>query len=209
MDRYLSFPPSPPPPSRRGIYPSFDPSSEPPTRASQTSSKTSYLSPSGGFQETQQADMTASNTAFTVFSGIGFFLAVVPLYWHLESWNVGTCMYMIWTALACLVHFVDSIVWSGNAINWAPAWCDICTFTTNPFGRFLSLTNQLYPAIRVQIAVMVAWPACALCIVRRLYYIASPAAVTTTRAEVRCRIIFGVAKYLLNGQPSLNRNVGR
>ena len=82
--------------------------------------------------------MTASNTAFTVFSGIGFLISVVPLYWHLESWNVGTCMYMIWTALACLVHFVDSIVWSGNAINWAPVWCDICTFTHIPwFGSYL------------------------------------------------------------------------
>lgn len=80
---------------------------------------------------------------------------------------------------------------------------------THPFARFLSPTNQLYPAVRVQIAVMVAWPACALCIVRRLYYIASPSAVTTTRAEVRCRIIFGVAKDLLNGQSSSNRNVGR
>ena len=60
--------------------------------------------------------------------------------------------------------------------------------------RFLSLTNQLYPAIRVQIAVMVAWPACALCIVRRLYYIASPTAVTTTQSEVRCRIALGLRK---------------
>ena len=84
--------------------------------------------------------MTASNTAFTVFSGIGFILSVVPLYWHLESWNVGTCMYMIWTALACLVHFVGSIVWNGNAINWAPAWCDIGTFTRSS-ARFLSLMN--------------------------------------------------------------------
>jgi pheromone a factor receptor len=113
--------------------------------------------------------MSASNTAFTVFSGIGFILSVVPLYWHLESWNVGTCMYMIWTAVACLVHFVNSIVWSGNAINWAPAWCDI--------------------AIRIQLAVAVAWPACGLCIVRRLYYIASPTAVTTTRTEKRREMI--------------------
>ena len=84
--------------------------------------------------------MTASNTAFTVFSGIGFILSVVPLYWHLESWNVGTCMYMVWTALGCLVHFVDSIVWNGNAVNWAPVWCDIGTFT-HSLARFLSLTN--------------------------------------------------------------------
>lgn len=84
--------------------------------------------------------MTAINTAFSVFSAIGFILAIVPLYWHLESWNVGTCMYMVWTALACLVHFVDSILWNGNAINWAPVWCDIGTFS-RPFARFLSLTN--------------------------------------------------------------------
>jgi len=113
--------------------------------------------------------MTASNTAFTVFSAIGFVLSIVPLYWHLEAWNVGTCMYMIWTAIACLVHCVNSIVWSGNAINWAPVWCDI--------------------AVRLQVGVAVAWPACGLCIARRLYYIASPTAVTTTRAEKRREMI--------------------
>jgi len=113
--------------------------------------------------------MTASGTAFSVFSALGFFLSVIPLYWHLESWNVGTCMYMIWTALACLIHFVGSVVWSNNAINWAPVWCDISS--------------------RIQIGVAVAWPACALCIIRRLYYIASPSAVTKTRAEKRREMI--------------------
>ena len=78
--------------------------------------------------KTQRGEMTASNTVFTVFSGIGIIISIIPLWWHLESWNVGTCMYMIWTALACLVHFVDSIIWNGNVINWAPVWCDICTF---------------------------------------------------------------------------------
>jgi len=113
--------------------------------------------------------MTALNNAFSVFSGIGFILSVVPLWWHLESYNVGTCMYMIWTALACLVHFVDSILWNGNAINWAPVWCDI--------------------AIRIQLGVAVAWPACALCIIRRLYYIASPTTVTTSQADKRREFI--------------------
>jgi pheromone a factor receptor len=113
--------------------------------------------------------MPAFNTVYSVFSGIGFILAIVPLSWHLESWNVGTCMYMIWTALACLVHFVDSILWNGNAINWAPVWCDI--------------------AIRIQIAVAVAWPACGLCIIRRLYYIASPTTVTTSQADKRREMI--------------------
>jgi len=117
--------------------------------------------------------MTAINTAFSVFSAIGFVLSVVPLYWHLEAWNVGTCMYMVWTALACLVHFVDSVIWSGNAINWAPVWCDI--------------------AVRIQIGVAVAWPACALCIIRRLYYIATPTAVTITQVEKRRQMIIDLA----------------
>ena len=146
--------------------------------------------------------MTASNTAFSVFSGIGFVLSVVPLWWHLESWNVGTCMYMIWTALACLVHFVDSILWSGNAINWAPVWCDIGTFRC--CLDWIHISDELYPAVRIQLALAVAWPACGLCIVRRLYYIASPTTVTTTRTDVRCRTISRLAKRLLS---LLDRNV--
>ena len=76
---------------------------------------------------TQPLLMTLSNTVFTVFSMIGLTLSVIPLWWHLGSRNVGTCMYAVWTALACLVFFVDSIVWDGNTINRAPVWCDICT----------------------------------------------------------------------------------
>ena len=81
--------------------------------------------------------MTVSNTVFTVFSGIGLTLSVIPLLWHLGSRNVGTCMYAVWTALACLVYFVNSIIWDGNTVNRAPVWCDICT-SRYPFARFLS-----------------------------------------------------------------------
>jgi len=78
-------------------------------------------------------------------------------------------MYMIWTALACLVQFVNSILWNGNAINWAPVWCDIAT--------------------RIQVAYAVAVPACCLCIIRRLYFIATTTTVTTTRADKRREMI--------------------
>jgi hypothetical protein len=86
--------------------------------------------------------MTVSNTIFTIFSAIAFVLSIIPLWWHLESWNVGTCMFMIWTALACLVFFVDSIAWSGNTGNWAPVWCDIGTFR-NPLVQNSSLTSSV------------------------------------------------------------------
>jgi len=84
--------------------------------------------------------MTASNTVFTVFSGIGFIISLIPLPWHLEAQNVGTCLYMIWTALACLTYFVNSIVWSGNTTNWAPVWCDISMFTH--LFRYSILTSE-------------------------------------------------------------------
>lgn len=45
------------------------------------------------------------------------------------AWNTGTCLYMIWTGLACLNQFINSIVWNRNAINWSPTWCDICKIT--------------------------------------------------------------------------------
>jgi hypothetical protein len=88
----------------------------------------------------RRADMTALTTVFSVFVGIRLVLSVVPLYWHLKARNVGTCMYMIWTALSCFVQFVDTIVWNGNAINWAPAWCEFGAYT-RPFAQFLSLTD--------------------------------------------------------------------
>ena len=66
---------------------------------------------------------------YPIFSGLSFVLILIPLSWHLQSWNTGTCMYMLWTALGCLNGFINAIVWHGNALNPAPVWCDICTLS--------------------------------------------------------------------------------
>lgn len=63
---------------------------------------------------------------YPVIAFIGFVLALIPLPWHLQSWNSGTCYYMVWTALACLNEFVNAVVWSNTVIDLAPVWCDIC-----------------------------------------------------------------------------------
>ena len=68
---------------------------------------------------------------FPIVSALGFVVVLTPLPWHLEAWNSGTCYYMIWTALACLNQFINSVVWANDAINRAPIWCDICD---NPFN---------------------------------------------------------------------------
>ncbi|KIK69499.1 hypothetical protein GYMLUDRAFT_507936 [Collybiopsis luxurians FD-317 M1] len=113
--------------------------------------------------------LTYPNWVFSMCAFIGFLLCAIPLPWHLEAWNTGTCLYMIWTGLACLNQFVNSIIWTGNAINSAPVWCDIST--------------------RFMIGSAVAIPAASLCINRRLYYIATANAVTITKAERRRAVL--------------------
>ena len=93
------------------------------------------------FQETQHTRMAALNDTFSSFSGVGFILSVASLSLYLESQNMGTCMYTIWMALACLVHFFDSIMWDGNALNLAPLWCNTSTFRNPLTGR---TTSYLY-----------------------------------------------------------------
>ncbi|KAL4259943.1 G-protein coupled receptor 4 family protein [Pleurotus pulmonarius] len=110
---------------------------------------------------------------YPIFSLLGFIFALIPLPWHLQAWNSGTCLYMIWTAIGCLVYFVNSIVWHNNAIDWAPLWCDIST--------------------RLIVGLSVAIPAASLCINRRLYKIASVQTVSISRGEKRRAVLVDLA----------------
>ncbi|KIJ08360.1 hypothetical protein PAXINDRAFT_182292 [Paxillus involutus ATCC 200175] len=106
---------------------------------------------------------------FPVFAFLGFVLALVPLPWHLQAWNSGTCAYMLWVSLSCLVQFVNSVVWHGNVNNPAPVWCDIST-------KFL-------------IGASVGIPASGLCITRRLYKISRVSTVSVTRQDKRRAVL--------------------
>nr|AVI69656.1 pheromone receptor [Cyclocybe aegerita] len=102
--------------------------------------------------------------AFPIFAFLGFFLPLVPLPWHLEALNSGTCFFIMWSSLACLNQFVNSVVWAKNVLNHAPWWCEI--------------------SIRIMMGASVGIPAASLCINRRLYKIATVQAATITLAEV-------------------------
>ncbi|KAI0702576.1 STE3-domain-containing protein [Earliella scabrosa] len=108
-----------------------------------------------------------------VFAFLGFIIALVPLPWHLQAWNAGTCVYMIWASFACMIQFVNSIVWRDTALSIAPVWCDIST-------KFL-------------IGAGVGIPASTLCINRRLYKITSVRSVSVTRDEKRRAMIIDLA----------------
>ena len=99
------------------------------------------------FEDTMHASVPP-NELYSVFSFIGFVLSVIPFYWHFKGTratihliglqsltkndnvarNTGTCLFMIWTGLGCLLQCVNSIVWNKNMINRAPVYCDIGNF---------------------------------------------------------------------------------
>ncbi|THH19066.1 hypothetical protein EUX98_g8847 [Antrodiella citrinella] len=116
-------------------------------------------------------DLTYPLYPITTF--LGFIASLIPLFWHLQAWNSGTCFFMMWSALSCLNQFVNAVIWSGNAVNSAPAWCEIST--------------------RITIGASVGIPAASLCINRRLYSIARVHAVVIGSAEKRRAILIDSA----------------
>ncbi|KAH9943341.1 STE3-domain-containing protein [Epithele typhae] len=107
------------------------------------------------------------------FSFIAFVLVTIPVYWHLEAWNIGCLLYIFWMGTQNLINFINLVVWRDNAIDWAPVWCDITT----------------HFVIGSSIGVCCA----SLVINRRLYHIASVSAVSITRADKRRNMITDLA----------------
>ncbi|RPD60895.1 STE3-domain-containing protein [Lentinus tigrinus ALCF2SS1-6] len=107
------------------------------------------------------------------FSLLGFILISVPLYWHLEAWNVGCVLYIFWMGGQCLIQFINMMIWRDNAINVAPVWCDITT--------------------RFNIASSLGVCCASLVINRRLYHIANVSAVSITRADKRRNLLTDLA----------------
>ncbi|TCD62967.1 a-factor receptor [Steccherinum ochraceum] len=103
--------------------------------------------------------------AYPILAIVAAVLVLVPLPWHFQAWNAGTCLFMVWTSVACLNLGINSIVWHSDAINHAPIWCDISS--------------------RIIVAVAVAIPTASLCINRRLYKIATMQRLAIGRDERR------------------------
>lgn len=99
---------------------------------------------------------------------------------------------MIWTGLAALNQFVNSVVWNSDVTIRAPVWCDICG-CLSVFFLLSGFSHHSRAATQFMTASSVAIPAASLCINRRLYHIASVQSVTTTRAQKRRDIIVDLA----------------
>ncbi|KAF9007123.1 STE3-like pheromone receptor [Cyathus striatus] len=100
---------------------------------------------------------------FPTFAFLGFIISLVPLPWHAQAWNSGTCAFMIWSALLCLNGFVNALVWKGSLNNVAPVWCDISS--------------------KLIIGGSIGIPASTLCISRRLYSLTAIKKAMVTRDD--------------------------
>ncbi|KAE9396420.1 STE3-domain-containing protein [Gymnopus androsaceus JB14] len=100
---------------------------------------------------------------FPVLAFVGFVLCAIPLSWHFQAWNSGTCAFMIWTGLACLVTGINSVIWADTALNLFPVWCDISS--------------------QIILGASIGIPASTLCINRRLFRITSTQTVSITRDD--------------------------
>ncbi|KAF9468424.1 STE3-like pheromone receptor [Collybia nuda] len=125
--------------------------------------------------------MTYPNLLFTVLSFIGFLVCSVPLAAQMKAGNIGACLSMTWSGLACLNQFINSIIWNDSVNNYAPVWCDISS-------RFI-------------VGAAVAIPACSFCINQRLYRIVSLQMQGSSTKEKRLQIF---ADFLIGlGLPGL------
>ncbi|EKM56710.1 uncharacterized protein PHACADRAFT_253994 [Phanerochaete carnosa HHB-10118-sp] len=107
----------------------------------------------------------AEQALMTALSFISFCLVSIPLYWHLEAWNVGCILYIFWIGSCSLINFVNGVVWRNDAIIRAPVWGDI--------------------AVRIIWAEAHGILAASLVINRRLYKIASTTSVSISRVQRR------------------------
>ncbi|KAF8553273.1 STE3-domain-containing protein [Imleria badia] len=111
------------------------------------------------------ANVDPTYPLFSVFSFLSFILILIPFPFHIQAWNVGTCSYIIWVSVACLLEFIDSVVWRNNTLNLAPVWCDISS--------------------KILLGASVGVPAAGLCISRRLYVISCIKTAVKTRQDKR------------------------
>ncbi|EDR10419.1 uncharacterized protein LACBIDRAFT_145491, partial [Laccaria bicolor S238N-H82] len=105
-----------------------------------------------------------------LLSFIAFILCCIPFRLHLRAGRTYLVLPITWIGLSCLIAFINSIIWNGNIINWAPIWCDIST--------------------RLMNGAVVAIPSTSFCITRHLYLISHASHAAFTGREKRNQRIF-------------------
>ncbi|KZS93804.1 fungal pheromone STE3G-protein-coupled receptor [Sistotremastrum niveocremeum HHB9708] len=114
--------------------------------------------------------LTAVYVPVALFCSI---IVLIPLPWHLSSWNGGTCLIMIYACIGLVIRSVDRIVWDDNTDDSMKLWCDITS--------------------RLTIMVGVGLPASAFCLSRRLYIMISNPQASMTGSQRQLSLYMDLA----------------
>lgn len=63
---------------------------------------------------------------YVIVSVIALAVILISSPWHIQTGNVATICFILWTALGNICNLVNAAVWSGNVIDYNPGWCDFC-----------------------------------------------------------------------------------
>lgn len=65
------------------------------------------------------------DVAFTIFSGLGLVLVLLPLPLQWRARNIGTLLNVGWLFSCTFIYFINSILWWDTYEVFAHVWCDI------------------------------------------------------------------------------------
>lgn len=132
---------------------------------------------------------------FTLFSGIGLFLILLPLPLQWRARNISILLNLAWIFAAGFVFFLNSILWWQRYDIFAPVWCDISEWWANTDDHLLMTGAKIITVYPIGLA------ASSLCINRRLAAIASSRSVlqdrVTTQRNAMIDLALGIALPLI------------
>ncbi|KAL1741341.1 pheromone receptor, partial [Schizophyllum fasciatum] len=120
--------------------------------------------------------MLSNDPTYPLFPIVAFLaavLALLPIPFTLQAWNTGACALAVWAAAACLLSFINSVVWAGNVVDAVPVWCDISS--------------------KLLLGASIGIPAASLCTSHRLWKVSSTQSVPETRRDFLLTIAIDLA----------------
>ncbi|CAE6424206.1 unnamed protein product [Rhizoctonia solani] len=107
-----------------------------------------------------------------IVSFICTILVLIPLPWHWRVRNIATLSIIFWIAIINLTRGINSVIWAGRTVNYAPVWCDITT-------KLVMGANW-------------AFPSSTLCVCRYLAQVSSPHHKIANASDKRRRMWFEI-----------------
>lgn len=98
---------------------------------------------------------------------IAAFLTLIPASWIWRARHVPTLSLIVWLFALNVVYGVNSLIWSDDAIERVPIWCDICERLV--FKKTGSIPNPTHPtATKLTVGGSIALPACTFRLCKQL-----------------------------------------